>query len=146
MKVGKLKPKKGSRKKKKRVGRGNSSGRGAKCGRGTKGLLSRSGGKVRRGFEGGQTPLFQRIAKRGFTPLKKTEYEVVNVKDLSRFRKNSTVDVEKLKESGLVKGRDIKVKVLGTGVIEKPLEVKADAFSKSAKEKIEEAGGTAEVV
>jgi large subunit ribosomal protein L15 len=146
MKEGELKPKEGSKKDRKRVGRGKSSGRGNKCGRGTKGLLSRSGGKVRRGFEGGQTPLFQRIAKRGFTPHNKTVYEVVNVESLSIFRANTEVDIEKMKASGLVKGREIRVKVLGSGEIEKALKVKANAFSKSAREKIEKAGGSTEVI
>jgi large subunit ribosomal protein L15 len=128
-----LKLKKGSKKKKKRVGRGTSSGTGKTCGRGHKGQKSRSGGTKGIHFEGGQTPLYRRLPKRGFKnyPFKK-EYSVINVEDLNKFEEE--VSKETLKISGLLK-------ILGNGEIKKALTVKADKFSESAKKKIEAAGG-----
>jgi len=128
-----LKNNPGAKKKKKRVGRGTSSGTGKTCGRGHKGQKSRSGGTKGLRFEGGQTPLYRRLPKRGFKnyPFKKT-YAVLNVSDLASFE--GEVNKEVLKISGLLK-------ILGDGEIKKALTVKADKFSKSAKKKIEEAGG-----
>lgn len=128
-----LKHKAGAKKKKKRVGRGTSSGTGKTCGRGHKGQKSRSGGTKGPRFEGGQTPLYRRLPKRGFKnyPFKK-EYTLLNVSDLSKYE--GEVNKEILKVSGFLK-------VLGNGEIAKPLTVKADKFSKSAKKKIEAAGG-----
>jgi large subunit ribosomal protein L15 len=128
-----LKLKKGSKKKKKRVGRGTSSGTGKTCGRGHKGQKSRSGGTKGLHFEGGQTPLYRRLPKRGFKnyPFKR-EYSVINVDDLNKFE--GEVSKEVLKISGLLK-------ILGNGEIKKALTVKADKFSESAKKKIEAVGG-----
>ena len=128
-----LKHNKGAKKKMKRVGRGTSSGWGKTCGRGHKGQKSRSGGTKGLRFEGGQTPLYRRLPKRGFKnyPFKKT-YSVINVSDLEKF--DGEVNKETLKISGLLK-------ILGSGEIKKALTVKADKFSRSAKSKIEAAGG-----
>jgi len=134
-KLSELKPKKGAVKKKTRVGRGSSSGTGKTCGRGHKGQTSRSGGTKGVRFEGGQTPLYRRLPKRGFSNiLFEKKYNVINLKDLAKF------DGEVNKESlGLAK-EDF-LKILGEGEISKALTVSADKFSKSAKEKIEKAGG-----
>lgn len=128
-----LKPARGAKKKKKRVGRGTSSGWGKTCGRGHKGQKSRSGGTKGPRFEGGQTPLYRRLPKRGFKnyPFRK-EYAILNVSDLAKFE--GEVNKEALKVSGLLK-------ILGNGEIKKALTVKADKFSKSARKKIEGAGG-----
>ncbi|GAB6099865.1 50S ribosomal protein L15 [Halanaerocella petrolearia] len=142
-----LQPAEGSKKDKKRVGRGIGSGKGKTSGRGHKGQNARSGGGVRRAFEGGQTPYFKRFPKRGFSNAKfKTEYAVVNVDDLSRFEEDSTVTVADLKDAGLVKNVKEGIKILGDGELEKSLTVEANKFSKSAVEKIEAAGGKAEVI
>ncbi|QTL99283.1 50S ribosomal protein L15 [Iocasia frigidifontis] len=142
-----LKPNKGSKKKRKRVGRGIGSGRGYTSGRGANGQNARSGGGVRPTFEGGQTPLFRRLPKRGFTNIHKKEFNEVNVYQLNKFDKNEEVTPEKLLESGVInKIAKSGVKILGEGEIEKALVVKANAFTKSAKEKIEGAGGKAEVI
>ncbi|HOJ99421.1 MAG TPA: 50S ribosomal protein L15 [Termitinemataceae bacterium] len=133
----------GANKKGRRVGRGQGSGRGTTAGRGNKGQKSRSGGKTYVGFEGGQMPLYRRLAQRGFSnyPFKK-EYQVVNLARLEAVYNNGeTVDVASLIQKGLVK-KAAPVKILGTGEITKKLEVKVDAISGSAKEKIEKAGGT----
>ena len=133
LRLNELKPRKGSKKKKKRVGRGTSSGFGKTCGRGHKGQKSRSGGTKGVRFEGGQTPLYRRLPKRGFSnyPFKK-EYRVINVSDLNKYE--GEVNKGVLGISGLLK-------VLGMGEITKALTIKADRFSKSAKKKIEAAGG-----
>jgi len=142
-----LKPAKGSKKKRQRVGRGTGSGRGYTCGRGANGQNSRSGGKVRPTFEGGQTPLFRRLPKRGFTNKFKKEYNEVNVYELNKFTENTEVTLEKLVEKGIIKSRaNNGVKILGKGEITKALTVKANAFSSSAREKIESADGKAEVI
>lgn len=141
MELNNLKPKKGSRKPRKRVGRGPGSGNGKTAGRGEKGQKSRSGYTSKLGFEGGQMPLHRRIPKRGFTNIFKTEYAVINLADLDRFDSDSVVDLAAMKSIGLVKGRKL-VKVLGNGEISKKLTVHADKFSKTAKSKIEAAGGT----
>ncbi len=149
IKLHNLKPSRGATKKAKRVGRGHGSGLGKTSGRGQKGQKSRSGwkGGTRPGFEGGQTPLYMRFPKRGFSNAPfKVEYEIVNVKDLDRkFNDGDTVDIEAMKRAGLVKRR-LPVKVLGDGDIGKRLTVKAHKFSSSAREKIEAAGGVCEEV
>ncbi|MCL6548107.1 MAG: 50S ribosomal protein L15 [Alicyclobacillus sp.] len=147
MKLHELKPAPGSRKARKRVGRGTSSGHGKTSTRGHKGQWARSGGGVRPGFEGGQTPLFRRLPKRGFTnaPFKK-EYAVVNLGDLNRFPEGTVVTPELLKEHRLVRNFRDGVKVLAKGDLNVKLTVRAHAYSGAAKEKIEALGGTAEVI
>lgn len=142
MELGKLKPKKGSRHAKKRVGRGPGSGHGKTSGRGEKGQKSRSGYKSKLGFEGGQMPLHRRLPKRGFTNIFKEEFAILNLSDLEQFDSGATVDASTFREAGLVKGATKKVKVLGNGELKKKLTVHADKFSKTAREKIEAAGGT----
>ena len=132
--------------KRKRVGRGPGSGNGVTAGRGDKGQKSRSGYSQRFGFEGGQMPLYRRIPKRGFTNKFKKRYVVVNVRDLNQFRAGTEVSPEKLLESGLVKNIKDGLRVLGEGELTKKLKVRAHHFSKSAIEKIEAAGGSAEVL
>lgn len=145
MKLHELKPPQGSRKKRKRVGRGEGSGHGKTCGRGQKGQNSRSGGGVSPWFEGGQNPLHQRVPKLpGFRNPFKKEYELVNVERLNVFRANSEVDQNALFEKGLIKKKDSLVKILGNGKLEKALTVKSHHFSKGAIKKIEAAGGKAE--
>jgi large subunit ribosomal protein L15 len=141
MKLHELSPAKGSKHSKKRVGRGPGSGLGKTAGRGEKGQKSRTGYSSRPGFEGGQMPLVRRVPKRGFTNIWRSEYAVVNLSQLAELE--GDVTPESLRELGLVRaGR--KVKVLGDGEIAKPLRVVADKFSKSAREKIEAAGGRCE--
>lgn len=146
MKLHELSPNPGSTKEVKRVGRGHGSGNGKTAGKGHKGQNARSGGGVRPGFEGGQTTLARRIPKRGFNNIFATEYAVVNVSDLDRFVDGTVVDTELLIASGLIKKELDGVKILGNGELTKNLTVKATAFSASAKEKIEKAGGKAEVM
>lgn len=130
---------------KKRVGRGPGSGMGKTSTRGQKGQNARSGGGVRLGFEGGQTPIARRLPKRGFTNFTRKEYAIVNVKDLNRFEDGTEVTPALLIESGLVKKELNGVKILGNGELTKKLTVKAAKFSKSAQEAIENAGGKVEV-
>lgn len=130
-------------KKRKRVGRGPGSGNGKTSGRGQKGQKSRSGGGVRPGFEGGQTTLARRLPKRGFTNINHKEYAVVNLEDLNRFEDGSVVTPAEFISTGMVKKVNDGIKILGRGKLEKKLDVKAAKFSKSAKEAIEQAGGTA---
>ena len=131
----------------KRVGRGPGSGTGKTSGKGEKGQNARSGGGVRPGFEGGQLPLFRRLSKRGFNNYEfRTVYSTVNVSDLNRFEDGTIVDTKLLKEVGLIKKELDGVKVLGNGELTKKLTVKANAFTKSAKEKIETIGGKTEVI
>ena len=145
MKLNELSPAAGSRKTRKRVGRGVGSGFGKTAGRGTKGLKSRSGGKVRAGYEGGQMPIQRRLPKGGFTNIFKKKFAAINVRDLARFESGSTVDEAALVRLGLVKGKRDGIKLLGHGDIAIPLTVKVDRVSKSAREKIESAGGKVEV-
>ncbi|MEW6049618.1 MAG: 50S ribosomal protein L15 [Candidatus Zixiibacteriota bacterium] len=140
-----LKPPKGAKKARKRVGRGPGSGMGETSGRGHKGSKARSGAHMKAGFEGGQMPLHRRLPKRGFTNIFKTEFQVVNVADLSRCDVGE-VTVDTLKSVGLIKSTCIPVKILGNGTVDKALVVKAAAFSKSAVEKITAAGGKTEVI
>ncbi len=134
------------RKRRKRLGRGPGSGTGKTSGRGYKGQGARSGNKKRPWFEGGQMPLQRRVPKRGFKPLSRNVYQLVNVVALERFENGQTVDVSLLKKSGLVKSADCPVKVLGDGELTKKLVVQVDAFSKTAQEKIVKVGGEAAVV
>ncbi|MES2768897.1 MAG: 50S ribosomal protein L15 [Bdellovibrionota bacterium] len=139
-----LRPRKGSVKKKKRIGRGDGSGTGSTAGKGHKGQLARTGGKVRRGFEGGQTPLHRRLPKFGFSNVDfATKYSIVNLTQLETL--SGTVTPETLKTAKLVKGR-APIKVLGNGQLKKALTVKAHQFSETAKKAIEAAGGKVEVV
>jgi len=142
MELNNLKPKKGARHAKKRVGRGPGSGHGKTAGRGEKGQKSRSGFSRQIGFEGGQMPLHRRLPKRGFTNIFKKEYAVVNVSDLERFDNGATVDEAALRSAGLVKGQNDGVKILGDGELSRKLNVSATKFSKSAKAAIEKAGGS----
>ena len=144
MKLNELSPAPGSRKKRKRVGRGVGSGFGKTAGRGTKGLKSRSGGSVRAGYEGGQMPIQRRLPKGGFTNVFRKKFVAVNVRDLSHFESGSVVDEAALVRQGLVKGKRDGIKLLGHGEIGIPLTVKVDRVSKSAREKIESAGGKIE--
>ena len=142
-----LRPPVGSRRKRKRVGRGNASGHGTYSGRGLKGQKSRSGGGVRQGFEGGQLPLVQRMArKRGFTNIFRVEYVPVNLSRLSKFPAGSEVTPEALVQAGVVKNLRRPVKILGDGRLDVALTVRAHKFSALARERIEAAGGVAEEV
>ncbi len=147
MDLSNLKPAIGSTKNRKRIGRGPGSGQGKTAGKGHKGQNARSGGGVKAGFEGGQMPLQRRLPKRGFTPLAKKVYALVNLRDLQEnFEAGSVVDLEALGRAGLIKKLYDGVKVLADGDIDKALNVKAHKFSKAAVEKITAAGGTAEVL
>lgn len=137
-----LTPEKGARKNRKKVGRGPGSGMGKTSTRGHKGLKARSGGNVRPGFEGGQMPIYRRLPKRGFTNIFKSNYAILNVRDLDRFDDGANIDIEILRETGLVKGAVDGVKILGTGEINKKFTLKNILVSKTAKEKIESAGGS----
>lgn len=141
-----LSPAKGSRSPRKRLGRGVGSGTGKTAGRGTKGQKSRSGGGVRPGFEGGQMPIHRRLPKRGFKNIFKKDFAVINIRDLSRFESGSLVDEAALIRIGLVKGKMDGIKLLGQGEIKYPLTIRLNNISKSAREKIEAAGGNVEVV
>ncbi|MEG0283695.1 MAG: 50S ribosomal protein L15 [Erysipelotrichales bacterium] len=131
----------GARHTKKRIGRGNGAGTGKTAGRGHKGQNARSGGGTRPGFEGGQTPLFQRLPKRGFTNYTRKEYTIINLDVLNRFEDGAVITPQSLVESGIAKQVKTGIKILGNGTLEKKLEVSAHKFSKSAKEAIEAAGG-----
>ena len=136
-----------SMKKKKRVGRGNSSGHGTTSGRGTKGQLSRSGGKTRLGFEGGQMPLQRRLPHlKGFKNTRKAVNNLINISQLEKFRDGSVIDYDFLEKNGLIRKKSYPVKILGNGELTKKLTVRANFFSKSAASKIEKAGGKVEVV
>lgn len=148
MNLSQLSPAKGSKKTRTRVGRGHGSGYGKTAGRGHDGQNARSGGGVRPGFEGGQTQLFRRLPKRGFTNIFAREYAIINIDDLNRFEEGVEVTPEALIEAGMVKRSKAKsgIKVLGNGEITKKITVKAHKFSESAVEKIEAAGGKIEVI
>jgi len=146
MKLNELRPPKGARKKRKRIGRGEGSGHGGTSTKGHKGRKARSGGTISPGFEGGQMPLQRRLPKRGFTNPSRKEWTVVNLGDLTAFPEGAVVDVESLKSSGLVRKVAFGVKILGDGEISRPLTIRAHAFSLAAKKKIEAAGGKAEVI
>jgi large subunit ribosomal protein L15 len=146
MKLDELKPAAGSTKKRKRVGRGDGSGHGKTSCRGHKGQGARSGGNTKPGFEGGQMPLQRRLPKRGFHNPFRVEFSVVNLAQLDALPAGSEVTPDKLAEHGLVHGRRRPVKILGEGSLSKALNVKAHGFSTTAKEKIEAAGGKAELI
>ena len=146
MKLHELKPAEGSRKVRNRVGRGIGSGNGKTSGRGHKGQNARSGGGVRPGFEGGQNPLFRRLPKRGFTNINRKEYAIVNLDALNRFEDGAEVTPALLLETGIVSNERSGIKILGHGTVNVKLTVKAHKFSASAKEAIENAGGTTEVI
>lgn len=146
MDLSNLKPAIGSTKNRKRIGRGPGSGTGKTAGKGHKGQNARSGGGVKAGFEGGQMPLQRRLPKRGFTPLDKKVYALVNLRDLEQFDAGSVVDLEALGKAGLVRKINDGIKILGDGELSKALTVKAHKFSQSALEKIQAAGGKAEVI
>ncbi|MFA9379853.1 MAG: 50S ribosomal protein L15 [Acetanaerobacterium sp.] len=146
MKLHELSPTAGSRKDVFRKGRGMASGNGKTSGKGHKGQNARSGGGVRPGFEGGQMPLARRLPKRGFVNIFATKHATIKVSDLDKFEDGAVVDAAAIKEAGLVKKTLDGVKILGNGEVTKKLTVKATAFSASAKEKIEKAGGKAEVI
>lgn len=146
MNLHELKPNPGARKSRKRLGRGIGSGFGKTSGKGHKGQNARSGGGVRLGFEGGQTPLFQRLPKRGFTNINRKEYAIVNLDSLNLFDEGTEVTPELLIESGVISKTKNGVKILGNGTLEKKLTVKAHKFSASAKEAVEKVGGQTEVI
>lgn len=145
MKLSELSPAEGSRKARKRLGRGVGSGSGKTAGRGTKGQNSRSGGGVRPGFEGGQMPIHRRLPKKGFTNIFKKNFAVINVRDLAKFESGSIVDEVAVYKSGLVKGKSDGIKLLGVGEIDFPLTIKLSKVSQSATDKIAAAGGKVEV-
>ena len=146
MKLNELKSAEGSRQVSKRVGRGYGSGLGKNCGTGHKGQNSRSGGGVRIGFEGGQSTLYRRSPKRGFTNYTEKEYATINVSELESLRAGSKVTLETLKEKGILKTKYNTLKVLGNGKLTKKLTVVANKFTKSAEKAIVDAGGSIEVI
>jgi len=147
MKLHELSPPKGSVKNRKRLGRGVGSGHGKTSGKGSKGQKSRSGGKVRLGFEGGQMPLQRRLPKRGFTNIFQKKYSIINVNDLKRFKSyEDQIDIKFLLDKKIIKGKNIKIKLLGNGNIDFPINIKVNKVSQSAKAKIEAAGGKVEVI
>jgi large subunit ribosomal protein L15 len=146
MDLSNLQPSYGSTHSKKRIGRGHGSGTGKTAGKGHKVQKARSGGSVKPGFEGGQMPLQRRLPKRGFTPLSRKVYVLVNLRDLELFDTGSVVDLETLGKAGLIGQLKDGVKILGDGELSKSLTVKAHKFSKAAQAKIEANGGTVEVI
>ena len=146
MDLSNLQPALGSHRDRKRIGRGHGSGTGKTSGKGHKGQKARSGGSIKAGFEGGQMPLQRRLPKRGFNPLSRKEYALVNLRDLELFEAGSVVDIEALGKAGLVGQLKDGIKILGDGDLSRALTVKAHKFSQSAQEKIVAAGGTVEVL
>lgn len=146
MKLGELTSPEGAKKKRKRIGCGPGSGHGKTCCRGHKGQKSRSGYKSHPWFEGGQMPLQRRVPKRGFHNRFKKVYQVVNIKDLSRFSADSQVDPTGLVEAGIVKKKHGKVKLLGDGTIDRALKISVHACTRSAREQVEKAGGRVELI
>lgn len=146
MKIGELSPKKGSKKRPKRIGRGPGSGHGKTSGKGHKGQLARSGGGKGPEFEGGQMPFVRRVPKRGFVNIFKKDYSIINVRDLEGFDSKEVITPELLKERGVLKKSAELLKVLGEGDTNVPLTIKAHKFSKAALQKIQAAGGKAEVL
>jgi len=144
MELNSLRPAIGSTKKRKRIGRGPGSGHGKTATKGHKGQKARSGGSVKAGFEGGQMPLQRRLPKRGFTPLTRTEYAIINLKQLNLYDDDSVVDLRSLLDLGIIKNPLSGLKVLADGELERKLTVKANRFSAVAKQKIAAAGGTVE--
>jgi large subunit ribosomal protein L15 len=146
MNLSNLKRPDGAHKSRKRIGRGLGSGHGKTSTRGQKGQRSRSGRGKGAAFEGGQMPLSRRVPKRGFTNIFKKEYQIVNLEVLNSFESKTVVDREILLKARIIRGRNLKLKILGDGELKKALTVKADSFSVTAKTKIEAAGGRAELV
>jgi large subunit ribosomal protein L15 len=146
MKLNELSYTEGARRERKRLGRGQATGQGKTAGKGHKGQNARSGGGVPIGFEGGQTPLFRRLPKRGFTNINRVDYNVINVEILNRFEEGSHITVDTLKAAGLIKQMLDGVKILGNGELTKSLTVSAHKFSKTAVAAIEKAGGKVEVI
>ncbi|MBA1434180.1 50S ribosomal protein L15 [Bombilactobacillus bombi] len=146
MKLHELQTSPGSRHSRKRVGRGTSSGFGKTAGRGQKGQLARSGGKTRIGFEGGQMPLFRRMPKRGFNNINRKEYAIINLDDLNQFQAGTEVNARVLIEAGIIKKELSGIKLLANGELDKKLTIKVNKVSKAAKEAVEAAGGTIEVI
>ncbi len=146
MNLSTLRPNEGSKKSTFRVGRGHGSGNGKTAGKGHKGQKARSGGSIRPGFEGGQMPLYRRLPKRGFININSKEIVGINVELLNRFEDGAEVTVEALRTAGILKNPRDGVKILGKGELTKKLNVKVNAFSETAKQKIEAVGGTAEEV
>ena len=146
MNLHEMKYNKGARHTKKILGRGQGSGQGKTAGKGHKGQNARSGGGVAIGFEGGQTPFFKAMPKRGFTNFNRIEYAVVNLSDLNRFEEGTTVTAQLLKQAGVVKKQLDGIKVLGNGKLEKKINVACNKISKSAQAAIEKAGGKVEVI
>jgi len=146
MKLNELSPPRGARKSVKRLSRGPGSGHGKTGGRGTKGQKSRSGGNIRPGFEGGQMPLQRRLPKRGFTNIFKKRYAIVNIRDLAHFERGTVVDEAALVDAGLSRRQPDGVKLLGHGAIEYPLVVRVSRCSRSARTKVEAAGGRVELI
>jgi large subunit ribosomal protein L15 len=141
-----LTPARGATKRRKRIGRGPGSGHGKTATKGHKGLLARSGGGKRPGFEGGQMPLIRRLPKYGFTNPFRTEYAIVNVKSFEKWTGVETVTPQVMVDAGLVKRKKLPIKILGNGELKKPLVIQAHKFSKSAEAKIQAAGGRVEVI
>ena len=146
MKLNTLAPAPGSRKKKKRIGRGPGSGTGGTAGKGHKGQKSRSGASIPVGFEGGQMPLQRRVPKFGFVNIFRKTVSIVNLESLNKFKGKKKIGVEELREAGLVKKSGVKVKILGRGEIDFPLEISVHSASKSATEKITKAGGAVQLI
>lgn len=141
-----LKPAKGATKRRKRIGRGPGSGHGKTATKGHKGLLARSGGGKRPGFEGGQMPLIRRLPKFGFVNPSRTEYAIVNVKSFESWTGSETITPQAMVDAGLVKRKTLPIKILGSGELKKSLVIQAHKFSKSAEGKIQAAGGRVEVI
>ena len=144
--IGTLRPPRGAKKRRKRIGQGMGSGHGKTATRGSKGQRSRSGARMRPGFEGGQMPLQRRLPKRGFTNIFKKQFALVNLRDLTDFTPGETITPELLIQRGYVKELRDGLKILGDGELKVALKITAHHFSKSAREKIQKAGGTAEVI
>ncbi|MFH1782327.1 MAG: 50S ribosomal protein L15 [Candidatus Omnitrophota bacterium] len=145
MRIEDLTPGFGAKKRKKRVGRGPGSGHGKTSTRGHKGQMSRTGKGVTPGFEGGQMPLIRRMPKRGFRPMPRVGYHVINLRDLAGLKKEANITPELLKEKGVIKGPINFLKILGDGEITVPINIKAHAFSKVAQDKIQKVGGKCEI-
>jgi large subunit ribosomal protein L15 len=146
MELNNLRPSIGSTKNRKRIGRGTGSGHGKTATKGHKGQKARSGGSIKAGFEGGQMPLQRRLPKRGFTPLNRVEYSLVNISQLDVYESGSVIDVTSLVSKGLIKSERLAVKILGNGDITKSFKVSANKFSQTAKDKIIAAGGSVEEI
>jgi large subunit ribosomal protein L15 len=146
MELNNLRPSIGSTKNRKRIGRGTGSGHGKTATKGHKGQKARSGGSIKAGFEGGQMPLQRRLPKRGFTPLDRVVYSLVNISQLDIYESGSVIDVMSLVSNGLIKSNRFAVKILGNGDLTKSLKVSANKFSQSAKDKIIAAGGSVEEI